>query len=74
MRLRSPEYWRARAEEARAVVESTRSIEGRNAMLEIAAQYEVLARSSESFAKNVPNVEWKDEPPEDRRAEVRGRT
>jgi hypothetical protein len=36
-------------------------------MLVVADQYEELACRSESFAKNFPDVVWKDEPPGDRR-------
>jgi hypothetical protein len=30
-------------------------------MLEIAAQYEVLARSTESLAKTFPDITWRDD-------------
>jgi hypothetical protein len=62
MRLHSPEYWQARAEEARTLAESTRSVVGHDEMLAIADQYEELARRSERFAKNFADVEWIDEP------------
>jgi hypothetical protein len=61
MRLRSAEFWRARALEAQTVAESMRSVDSRRTMLEIAAQYEVLARSTESLAKTFPDITWRDD-------------
>ena len=46
MKIRSPEYWRARAEEARSIAESTMSIDGGRAMHEVATLYDELARRS----------------------------
>jgi hypothetical protein len=63
MRLHSARYWRTHAEEARSLAESTRSIEGRNAMLVIADQYEELACRSECFARHFPDITWRDDKP-----------
>jgi hypothetical protein len=46
---RSPEYWLGKAEEARVVAEGMRSVDGRRTMLDIAAQYEVLAERIREF-------------------------
>ena len=60
MPLRSPEYWRNFAEEARTLAENMGSIESRGAMLEIARLYDILAARSKRF----PDVP---EPPKARR-------
>jgi hypothetical protein len=51
MSLRSAEFWRLKAEEALAVADAMKSIDGRNTMMEIARQYEMLARSIERLEK-----------------------
>jgi hypothetical protein len=61
--LRSPEFWRARAEEARIVAEGMNGRGARDTMLQIAAQYEELARLSERFRERFGNVKWADSEP-----------
>ena len=69
MKIHSPEYWRARAEEARSIAESTMSIDGGRAMHEVAALYDELARRSQRLAEQFPDVEWIEARPKDRRIE-----
>ena len=52
MQLRSPEFWRERAEEARTAAEYMSTGDGYLIMLKIAADYDELARHSERFAKD----------------------
>jgi hypothetical protein len=49
--LRNPEYWRARAEEARSIAEGMHSRDGMQAMLRIADLYDQLASRSEPLAE-----------------------
>lgn len=63
MPLRSPEYWRVRAEEARTVAEGMSSRDGMQAMLNIADLYDQLASRSEHFVKVYPDVKRMDDPP-----------
>lgn len=44
---RNPEYWRARAEEARTVAESLAHAECKRMMLQVADDYEKLANRAE---------------------------
>ena len=57
MRLRNPEFWRDRAEEARNAAENMVSADGRKTMLDIARQYEALAKLGEEFQEKhgIPN-------------------
>ena len=43
---RTVEYWLGKAEEARTIAEGMRSVDGRRTMLDIASQYEMLARQT----------------------------
>jgi hypothetical protein len=58
MSLQSPEYWRARAEEARANAENS-------SMRSVAHMYDSLAQASQRFADRfgVPPEGWADEMP-----------
>jgi hypothetical protein len=47
----SPEYWRERAEEARAQASQMRDPSARRTLLEIAENYEQLAAQAESIRK-----------------------
>lgn len=48
----SPDYWRERAEEARAQASEMRDPGSRRTMLEIAENYEQLAEQAESIRKS----------------------
>jgi hypothetical protein len=50
MSLQSPEYWRARAEEARANAGNMRDEGSRSAMRSVAHMYDSLAQASQRFA------------------------
>jgi len=50
-RSRNPEHWRARAEEARTVAESLGDMDCRRMMLQVAEDYEKLARRAEELAQ-----------------------
>ena len=53
--LRGSQYWRERAEEARARAGEMRSADAESAMLDIAAMYERMAdRAAEREAKTKP--------------------
>jgi hypothetical protein len=60
--LRSPGYWRARAEEARTIAEGMDSSEALRAMLQIAALYDELADKSKHLAAIYPDLKWVNEP------------
>jgi hypothetical protein len=60
---RSPEYWRNRAEEVRAIADGMSTSEEIRTMQEIAVQYDELAKRSECLAAIYPVVKWMDEPP-----------
>jgi len=47
----TPEYWRNRAEEVRAVAEEMKDPEARERLLRIAADYEHLARRAQERAQ-----------------------
>jgi hypothetical protein len=62
MPLRSPDYWRRRAEEARNAADAMRNDGARRAMLSVAGQYESLALASERFVERFGNPPegWED--------------
>jgi hypothetical protein len=59
--VRSPEYWRGRAEEARTLAEGMSTREGMQAMLQVADLYDQLASRSEHLAEVYPDAKWMDE-------------
>ena len=65
MSLRSPEYWRARAEDARASADNMRDEDARAAMLGVSDMYDTLAQASQRFADRfgVPPEGWADDKP-----------
>jgi hypothetical protein len=65
MSLRSPGYWRARAEEARTSADNMRDEDARGSMLGVADTYETLAQASQRFADRfgVPSEGWSDDKP-----------
>ena len=46
-----PQYWRDRAEQVRALADGVSNERARNAIFEIAAEYELLADSAQERAK-----------------------
>jgi hypothetical protein len=52
--LEHPELWRARAAEARALVNGLEDLEARKAMLDIAQSYEKLALRAEARRRDQP--------------------
>jgi hypothetical protein len=46
---RTVEYWLGKAEEAKTIAEGMRSVDGRRTMLDIASQYEALARQTQEL-------------------------
>ena len=52
MDIHSPEHWRRRAEEARAIAENMIDPDAKKAMLEAASTYENIARRMEAEAQN----------------------
>jgi len=55
-RSRNPQHWRARAEEARTVAESLFDANCKRMMLEVADDYETLARRAEEREKSQARV------------------
>jgi hypothetical protein len=53
-----PKHWRERAEEARAHAEQLTDREARRMMLEIAGDYEKLAKRAEERLKSSPQSDW----------------
>ena len=53
--LTNPEYWRARADEARAQADQMRDHDAKQALLNIAGIYEQLAKQAEGAAKKPKN-------------------
>jgi len=47
-RLRTPEYWRERAAEARTLAESMKDPQSKRAMLNVAASYENVAKRAQA--------------------------
>lgn len=47
---RDPQYWRARAEQARAMAEGFKTAAAREQMMEIVAGYERLAKMAEDLS------------------------
>jgi len=46
-----PEYWRKRAEKARALAEKMTDSQGKAAMIEIAEKYNQLAKRAEKYSQ-----------------------
>jgi hypothetical protein len=63
MPLSRPEYWRGRAEEARALAESMGTHDGIEAMRKVAFLYDELAYYVKRFGKEYPDVKWTDNEP-----------
>ena len=51
--INDPKHWRYRAEEARAMAESMTDPEAKQSMLNVAAEYEKLAKRAEDRAGGV---------------------
>jgi hypothetical protein len=54
--LNNPDHWRARAIEARAVAEHITDPGSQQMMLNVAAEYEDLARRAEERMANLPRL------------------
>jgi hypothetical protein len=65
MPLRSPEYWRRRAADARAAARDMRNDEARVAMLAIASMFDRLDEASGQFEAKFgrPEEGWADDKP-----------
>lgn len=58
----TPDHWLARAKEARAMAEKITDLDAKRAMLEIAANYEKVAKRAEAREAGVPFAPHQESP------------